>query len=71
MIDQTSAWLIEIPEVPRPPLEYEDFAVRRAMWQLLGATTNFEEMTWAEIQEAKVFAMLEEKHPQRFKGRVQ
>jgi hypothetical protein len=57
---------MEIVEVPHPPPEYRRFAEKRVMWQLLGATTDYDTMAWAEVQEAMVFATLEEKHPHRF-----
>ena len=57
---------MEVPEVPSPPLEYQQFVERRAMWNLLGATSSYDTMTWAEVEEAKVFADLEARHPHRF-----
>lgn len=67
MIDRTSAWLMEVVEVPTPSHSYIRFAERRAMWNLLGATSDYSEMTWAEVREAAVFAGLEQQHPHRFK----
>ena len=60
---------MEVPEVPQPPPEYVRFAERRAMWNLLGATSSYERMSWAEVREAQVFAGLEKAHPHRFKDR--
>ena len=67
MIDRLSAYLMEIPEMPHPPAEYRRFAEQRNMWNLLGATSSYDDMTWAEVQEAMCFAALEQQHPQRFK----
>lgn len=55
---------MEIPEVHRPPPEYEDFYLTRLLWRELGR--HYHEMTHAEIEEAKTFMALEQKHPQRF-----
>ena len=56
---------MEIPEVPRPPLEYERFFYSRLFWRELGR--HFDEMTHAEVEEAKTFMRLESEHPQRFR----
>ena len=55
---------MEIPEVPRPPLEYEHFYYTRLFWREMGR--HYDEMTHAEVEEAKRFMVLEQEHPHRF-----
>ena len=55
---------MEIPEVPSPPPEYEWFMYTRLFWKELGR--HYDEMTYAEVQEARTFMVLEQRHPQRF-----
>lgn len=66
-MDRTSAWLMEIPEVPNPPREYESFYYTRLFWRELGR--HYDEMTRAEVLEARAFMVLEQQHPQRFEKR--
>jgi hypothetical protein len=65
------AWLLEIPEIPHPPPEYARFFYRRLFWRELGR--HYDEMTVAEVEEAKTFMALEQRHSHRFqpkKGNV-
>lgn len=34
---------------------------------MLGATSSYDDMTWAEVREVLKFGELEEAHPHRFK----
>lgn len=56
---------MEIPEVSRPPIEYEQFHYTRLFWRELGR--HYDAMTHAEVEEVKTFMRLEEAHPQRFR----
>ena len=67
MVQQTEAFLMEIPEVPRPPLEYQSFFYRRLFWKELGR--HYDAMTHAEAEEAIRFMELEQQHPQRFQAK--
>ena len=60
---------MEVPEVPSPPLEYQQFALRRLFWRELGR--HYDEMTHAEVEEAQVFMALEQVHPHRFQRKSQ
>ena len=50
---------------PVAPPEYERFALRRLMWQELGA--HYDEMSYQDAQRAVAFLGLERQHPHRFK----
>ena len=61
------AWLLEVVEVPQPPLSYERFVTQRFLWRELGVAQA--DMTYAEVQEAIAFSSLEKQHPHRFQER--